>query len=107
MVLIEMLHSCTSEANKRKILNSFQQVNGCIRLLVATIAFGMGVHSKGVKTVVHFGPSKNVESYIRSNAFLFYSSSLLRHFDKDMKSYVKTKSCREFLLSFFNLYGWP
>ena len=118
IVLIEMLHSCTSEANKREILNSFQQVNGCIRLLVATIAFGMGVDSKGVKTVVHFGPSKNVESYIqetgragrdgtRSNAFLFYSSSLLRHFDKDMKSYVKTKSCREFLLSFFNLYGWP
>lgn len=72
----------------------------------------MGVDSKGVTTVVHFGPSKNVESYIqetgragrdgtRSNAFLFYSSSLLRHVDRDMKSYVKIKGCREFLLSFF------
>ena len=56
-----MLHSCTPEANKREILNSFQQVNGCIRLVVATIAFGMGVDSKGVTTVVQ---SKNVESYI-------------------------------------------
>ncbi len=113
MVLIGMLHSCTPEANKREILNSFQQVNGSIRLLVATIAFGMGVDSKGVTTVVHFGPSKNVESYVQetgragrdgthSNAFLFYSSLLLRHVDKDMKSYVKTEGCRrEFLLSFF------
>ena len=113
MVLIEMLHSCTPEANEREILNSFQQVDGCIRILVATIAFGMGVDSKGVSTVVHFGPSKNVQSYIQetgragrngthSNAFLFYSSLLLRHVDNDMKSYVKIEGCRrEFLLSFF------
>ena len=113
MVLIEMLHSCTPEANKREILNSFQQVDGSICILVATISFGMGVDSKGVTTVVHFGPSKNVESYIQetgragrdgthSNAFLFYSSLLLRHVDNDIKSHVKKKSCRrEFLLSFF------
>jgi ATP-dependent DNA helicase RecQ len=113
MVLIEMLHSCTPEANKREILSSFQKVDGSIRVLVATISFGMGVDSKGVTNVVHFGPSKNVESYIQEtgragrggthgNAFLLYSSLLLRHVDKDMKSYVKTECCRrEFLLSFF------
>lgn len=113
MVLMEMLHSCTPEANKKEILNSFQQTDGSIRLLVATIAFGMGVDSKGVTTVVHFGPSKNVESYIQetgragrdgtqSNLFLVYNSLFLKHIDKDMKSYVATEDCRrKFLLSFF------
>ena len=35
-------------ANKEKILLSFQSINGTIRLLIATIVFGMGVDCKGV-----------------------------------------------------------
>ena len=42
-VLVEMLHSCTPAANKQHILHSFQSENGAIRLLTATISFGMGV----------------------------------------------------------------
>ena len=42
-VLVEMLHSCTPAANKQNILHSFQLENGTIRLIIATIAFGMGV----------------------------------------------------------------
>jgi len=45
-VLVEMLHSCTPSANKEKILHSFQSMTGTIRLLIATIAFGMGVDCK-------------------------------------------------------------
>jgi superfamily II DNA helicase RecQ len=55
-VLIEMLHSCTPELNKENILKSFSDECGAIRLLIATIAFGMGVDCKGVKRVIHFGP---------------------------------------------------
>ncbi|EDO29588.1 predicted protein, partial [Nematostella vectensis] len=36
-----------------------------VRLLIATIAFGMGVDCKGVKRVIHYGPSKSVEAYIQ------------------------------------------
>ena len=32
---------------------------------MATIAFGMGVDCKGVCRTIHFGPSKNIESYIQ------------------------------------------
>ena len=45
-VLVEMLHSCTPAANKQNILHSFQSEGGSIRLLIATIAFGMGVDCK-------------------------------------------------------------
>lgn len=38
-------HSCTSASNKKNILTSFQHEDGIIRVLVATIAFSMGVIS--------------------------------------------------------------
>ena len=64
-VLVEMLHSCTPAANKQYILHSFQSEDGTILVLVATIAFGMGVNCKGVHRVIHYGPSKNIEAYVR------------------------------------------
>ena len=103
--LVEMHHSCTPEANMNSILESFQQEHGAVRLLIATIAFGMGVDCKGVKTIIHFGPSKNLESYVQetgragrdggeSVAFLLYYGVLLNHVHSDIKSFIKTKECR-------------
>ena len=59
--LVEMFRSCTPEANKNSILESFQQQHEAVGLLIATIAFRMGVDCKGVKTIIHYGPSKNLE----------------------------------------------
>lgn len=104
-VVLEMLHSCSPEKNKEAVLNAFQKEDSCVRVLVATIAFGMGVDCKGVHRTVHFGPSKNIEAYIQetgragrdgkqSVGFLVYHGLLLNHVDKDMKHYVKTGECR-------------
>ncbi len=41
--------------NKNHILASFAHENGCIRVLIATIAYGMGIDYKAVKTIVHYG----------------------------------------------------
>ncbi|CAB4040966.1 mediator of RNA polymerase II transcription subunit 34-like [Paramuricea clavata] len=104
-VLMEMLHSCTPEDNKKCILESFQNVNGTIRILVATIAFGMGVDCKAVHRVIHYGPSKTIEAYVQetgragrdgvqSRTFILYHGILLNHVDMNIKSFVKTKDCR-------------
>ena len=42
-VLLEMLHSCYPPSNKEAVLKSFQDPKGVIRILVATIAFGMPI----------------------------------------------------------------
>lgn len=115
-VLLEMLHSCTPTSNKEHILESFQSDRGCVRILVATIAFGMGVDCKQVHRTIHFGPAKNVEAYMQESgragrdgkqsiAYLLYQSLQLIHVEKDIKKYIKTKSCRrEFLMSFFDVH---
>ena len=38
-----------------------------LQVLIATIAFGMGVNCKGVRRVIHFGPSKNIEQYVQES----------------------------------------
>lgn len=104
-VVLEILHSCTPDSNKEAALNAFQKEDSPVRVLVATIAFGMGVDCKGVHRTIHFGPSKNVEAYIQetgragrdgkqSVAFIIYQALFLNHVDKDMKQYVKSKECR-------------
>lgn len=63
--LVEMLHSKTPNPVKDTILESFTKNDGHVRVLFATIAFGMGVNAKGVKTIIHVGPSKNLEACSR------------------------------------------
>lgn len=100
-VLVEMLHSCTPEANKHNILESFQSDHGTICLLIAMEAFGMGVDCEGVHRVIHFGPSKNMDSYVQetgragrdghqSVAYVLYHGVMLNH----MKPFIKTEECR-------------
>ena len=103
--LVEMLHSCTPAANKQNILESFQTENGTIRVLIATIAFGMGVDSRGVHRVIHFGPSKNVEAYVQetgragrdgrqSIAYVLCHGIMLNHVDVHVRAFVNVKDCR-------------
>ena len=104
-----MLHSCTPAANKKSVLESFQQEDGAVRLLIATIAFGMGIDCKGVKRIIHYRPSKNVEAFVQetgragracdeSVAFLLYHGILLNHVHSDIKYFIKTKECRRMTL---------
>ena len=62
-----MLYSCTPQSNKDHTLASFQSDQGPIRVLVTTIAFGMGIDCKQVHRTIHFGPAKNVECYMQES----------------------------------------
>ena len=103
--LVEMLHSCTPATNTKNVLTSFQHEDGIIRVLVATIAFGMGVNCKAVRRIIHYGPSKNIEAFVQetgragrdshqSNSFLLYHGMLLNHVEGDIKLFIKSTDCR-------------
>ncbi len=113
---VEMTHSQTPDDVKTHILEQFSYVGGHLRVLVATIAYGMGVNCAGITQIIHFGPSRNVEAYIQevgrcgrngkqSYAYLLNNSVIMRVANNDMKTYVRPKETvcrRQYLYSFFD-----
>lgn len=54
-------HAGMSDDERREVLESF--LSDDVRVVCATIAFGMGINKPDVRTVVHYGPSRNLERY--------------------------------------------
>ena len=80
-------------------------------MLIATIAYGMGIDCKDVEVVIHYGPSYNLETYLQESeragrnsgeqcrAVMFYSSLMMKHCSEEIKSYAKDSSrCRRKML---------
>ena len=59
-----MFTSVTDNYIKEDIIKLFTK-NSQLRIVVATIAFGMGIDCAGVREVVHVGAPDDVESYIQ------------------------------------------
>lgn len=114
---LEMLHSITPDKVKDNITQSMTDPDGCVRVLICTIAFGMGINCKNVSTIIHIGPSKNVESYVQESgrcgreggegrAIIYFLGRMLTHVNQDMKVYVNITgmTCRrKYLLKHFDL----
>ena len=58
---VQMMHSGSPAGVKNHVLEQFGDNSKSLRILIATIAYGMGVNCKGVTRVIHFGPSKSIE----------------------------------------------
>lgn len=111
--LVEMYHAGTPKTVKEHIEKNMSLVSGHIRVLVCTIAFGMGINCKGISRIIHFGPSKTVESYVQesgragrdgesSMCILLYNGLLSTHCHDNMKSYISSETCRRsYLFSHF------
>lgn len=108
--LVEMYTSCTPEGVKQQIIESFCTTSAPLRVVCATIAFGIGVDCPDVRQVVTFGVPEDVETYIqqvgRAGRDMKQSLALLvklpigRHYtDNNMKDYIKNdKVCRRKVL---------
>lgn len=70
---------------RKKILNSVREKGGCVRIVIASVAFGMGVNCPDIRKVVHFRAPASLTSYIQesgragrdiqaSQAILFFSA---------------------------------
>ena len=62
--LVDMLTSCTPIGVKDQIISLFTKE----RVVVSTVAFGMGINYCGLKKIVHFGPPDEILSYNQETA---------------------------------------
>ena len=111
--MVEMFHAGTPNAVKEHITKNLAQEDGHIRLLIATIAFGMGVDCKRVRRTVHFGPSKNIENFVQeagragrdgqqSSCTLLFNGLLSANCGQDIKEFLHSDICkRKFLMQHF------
>ena len=111
--IVEMYHAGTPSRVKGHIVGNMADEDGHLRVLVSTIAFGMGVNCKKVRRIIHFGPSKSVEMYVQecgragrdglpSTCVLLYNGLLSTHCEKAMKEYLSSSECRrKWLMSHF------
>ncbi len=103
--LVDMYMSCTEEIVKESIVNLFTS-NSILRVVIATVAFGMGVDCHDIRQVIHYGSPNNIESYIQqtghagrdslpSIAVLVKNTGRRRYVDKSMTEYSNNDvACR-------------
>ena len=112
---VEMYHAGTANSVKEHVLENMAKGDGHIRVLICTVAFGMGVNCKSVRRVVHFGPSKSVELYVQecgragrdglpSKCVLLFNGLLSGRCDAEMKKYCQLEDCRrKWLMNHFGV----
>jgi len=59
----ECYHAGMTGIARKNIQEDF--MSGRLRIVVATVAFGMGLDKSNIRGVIHFNMPKNIESYIQ------------------------------------------
>ena len=60
---VEVYHAGLTPAKRRKVQKEF--MSGQTNIIVATVAFGMGIDKHDVRSVIHYNLPKNFESYVQ------------------------------------------
>ena len=66
--LVELLHSATPRNVKEYVTSQLSAATNHLRVLIATIAYGMGVNRQGLSRVIHFGPPKSVQADLQESS---------------------------------------
>ncbi|XP_062900702.1 LOW QUALITY PROTEIN: ATP-dependent DNA helicase Q4 [Mobula hypostoma] len=61
--IVDCYHAGMSASERRRIQNNF--MSGQLRIVVATVAFGMGLDKSDVRGIIHYNMPKSFESYVQ------------------------------------------
>ena len=61
--LVQMYHAHMPVSLKDDIVSEFNDRNSMIRILISTIAFGMGIDVRDIKRVIHWGVPSTIQDY--------------------------------------------
>jgi superfamily II DNA helicase RecQ len=65
--IVEIFAGPTSSKLKEDILDAFASESSPIRILVATIAFGMGMDIADIRQIINFGIPSSAEDYVQQS----------------------------------------
>ena len=114
---VSMFHGATAEAKKKYVLSEFPKPDSRVRIVIATVAFGMGINVKDIRTVINYGVPTSLEDFVQESgragrdgadaeSILYHSKALQgRGTDTAMLGYCsKDIECRRrHLVDYFRL----
>ena len=96
-----------------KVLASFKNKDSKLRIVIATIAFGMGIDCPDITQIIHYGLTSLVKDYVqetgRAGRNGFPSKAVLinkpsKHVEKEMKAYCENTTYYRRQLLLLKLY---
>ena len=108
-LLVDVFSRVCTQKKKEQILESFKVLNGVLRLIIATSAFGMGVDCPSIRRIYHWGSPSDVEEYAQEtgragrdgndSVVTIFSGKVGKHVSQAMRGYVENSTvCRQRLL---------
>ena len=108
----QMFHGSTDDEAKAYITRNFSDPNGEVRVLFATIAFGMGINCQNLHNIIHYGPPCNLDDLCQETGragregvqsfatlIIYPNYAKMGPVSKEMKHYVEnTTVCRRKLM---------
>ena len=62
--MIDMYTRASTISTKEQVLSAFCMANGVLRVVIATTAFGMGVHCSDIRHIIHWVATSTLEQYV-------------------------------------------
>jgi hypothetical protein len=68
--LVAMFHRSTADRNKDHVLSEFPRSDSTLRIVFATVAFGMGIDIPDIEQVIHWGAPCGLEQFAQERSAL-------------------------------------